>query len=193
MMNAHLVPEVSALLPLQPLMTSTDPGLKKRVREALIEDWSRLFPPSVYLHHPPALHPHPFMHLGQFMGGRFHQMRVGKSSLVAHPSWGAQQADMSCHRCSLEPNSFEHAILTCPSRQDAHARLHHGVTDVGHEASLWSSLPLLKRLATYISVTSTGCPPTMFSPTTPSCSPPFPLRPPNPPPPLFRVLSLAEA
>ena len=57
--------------------------------------------------------------------------------------------------------------------------------DVGHEAPLWTSLPLLKTLATYLSATSTGFPPTMFPPTTPPSLPPFPPSPPILPPPLF--------
>ena len=133
------------------------------------------------------------MGLDKFIAGRIHEMRAGKSYLAAHPSWKAPEADTSCNRCGLEPESFKHAILTCPSRQGARARLLHSVTNVGHEAPLGSSLPLLKRLATYISVTSTGFPPTMFPPTTPPSSQPFPLSPPNPPPPVFRVFSLAEA
>ena len=196
MINTHLVPEVLPNLPLQSLMESTYSALKKRVRQALIEDWSQLFPTPAYYHHPPVLHPRPFMGLGKFIVGRIHQMRAGKSYLAAHSSWRAPEADTSCPRCGLEPESFEHAILTCPSRQGACTRLLHGVTDVGHEAPLWSSLPLLKRLATYISVTSMGLPPTMSPPTTPTTppsSPPFPLAPPNPPPPVFRVFSLAEA
>jgi len=86
---------------------------------------------------------------------------------------------MSCPHCGLEPESFKHAILTCPSRQGTRSRLRHGVTHVGHEAPLWSSLPLLKTLPTYISVTSTGFRPTMFAPPTPPSSSPFPLSPPT--------------
>ena len=193
MINSHLVPEVSALLPPHSLMTSTYSALKKRVREALIEDWSQLFPPPPYTHHPPTLHPHTFMGLRKCVAGRIHQMRAGKSYLPALPSWRAPEADTSCPRFSLEPESCEHVILTCPSGEGARARLLHGVTYVGHQAPLWSSLLLLKRLATYITITSTGFPPTMFSPTTPPSSPPFPLSAGNPPPPIFGVFSLAEA
>jgi len=126
------------------------------------------------------------------MAGRIHQMRAWKSYLAAHPSWRATEADTSWPRCGLQPESFKLAVLTCPSRQGARARLLHGVTDVGHEAPLWSSLLLLTRLATYISVTSTGFPPIMFPPTTPPSSLPFPQSPRNPPPPVFRVFSLAK-
>ena len=45
MINAHLVPEVPALLAPQSMMTSTYPALKTSIREALIEHWSRLLPP----------------------------------------------------------------------------------------------------------------------------------------------------
>jgi len=133
------------------------------------------------------------MGLGKFVAGRIHQMRAGKSYLATHPTWRSPEADTSCPRCGLEPETLEHAILSCPSRQNVRSPLLHGVTDVGHEAPLWSSLPLLKRLTAFISVTSTGFPPTMFPPTTPPSSPPLPLSPPMvPPPPAFRVFSSAE-
>jgi len=119
-------------------------------------------------------------------------MRAGKSYLAAHPTWRFPDADTSCPRCGLEPETFVHAVLSCPSRQHSRSRLLHGITDVGPEAPLWSSLPLLKRLATFIGVTSTGFPPTMVPPTTPPSSPPFSLSPPRVPPPVFRGFSLAE-
>jgi len=192
MINGHLVPEVLALLAPQSLRACMYSALKKRVREALIEDWCRLFPPPAYYHHPAALHPRPFMGLGKFNAGRIPLMRSGKSYVAAHPSCRAPEAATSCPRCGLEPETLEHAIITCPSRPGPGARLLHGITDVGHVARLWSPLPLLKRLASYISVTSIGFP-TMFPPIVPPASPAFPLSPPNPPPPVFRVFSLAQA
>jgi len=75
-------------------------------------------------------------------------MRAGKSYLAAYPWLRAPEADTAGPRCGLEPESFKHAILTCPSRQGARAHLLHGVTDVGHKAPLWSTLLLPKRLAT---------------------------------------------
>jgi len=89
MINVPLVPEVSPNLPPQSLMESTYSALKKRVRDALIEDWSRLFPPPAYYHHPPALHHRPFMGLGKFVAGIIHQMRAWKTYLAAHASWRA--------------------------------------------------------------------------------------------------------
>jgi len=138
------------------------------------------FPTPGYYLHPPALSPRPFMGLGKFVAGRIHQMRAGKSYLAAHPTWRSPDADTSCLRWGLEPETFGHAILSCPSRQYSRSRLLHGVTDVGPEAPLWTSLPLLKRLATFIGVTSMGFPPTMFPPTTPPSSPFF-LSPPRVP------------
>jgi len=127
------------------------------------------------------------MGLGKFVAGRIYQMRAGKGYLAAHPTWRSPKADTSCPRCGLEPETFDHAILSCPSRQHSRMRLLHGVTDIGPQAPLWSSLPLLKRLATFIGVTSTGFPPTMFPPTTPPSCPLFSLSPPSVPPPRLFV------
>jgi len=190
--NSHLVSPVPTVPP-RSLMDNTYSALKKRVREALLEEWPRLFPtPEYYRHHPPALNPRPFMGLDKFTAGRVHQMRSGKSYLAAHPTWRSLDADTSCPSCGLEPQTFEHAILSWPSRQEARSHLLHGVISVGQDAPLWSSLPLLKRLATFISVTSTVFPPTMFPPNTPPSSPPVPLSPLTFSPPALRVFSLAE-
>ena len=191
MINSHLVCP-TPILPPPSLMDSTYSALKTRIREKLLAEWSSLFPSPGYYLHPPALHPRPFMGLGKFVAGRIHQMRAGNSDLAAHPTWRSSDADTSCPRCGLEPETFEHAILSGPSRQHSRSRLLHGVTDVCPEAPLWSSLPLLKRLANFISVTSTGFPPSIFPPTTPPSSPPFSLSPPRVPPQVFRVFSLAE-
>ena len=191
MSNSHLVCPTPTLPP-KSLMDSTNSTLTKRVREKLLAEWASLFPTPRYYLHPPALFPRPFMGLGKFVAGRIHQMRAGKCYLAAHPTWRFPDADTSCPRCGLEPETFEHAILSCPSRQHSRSRLLHGVTDVSPEAPLWSSLPLLKRFATFIGVPSTGFPPTMFPPSTPPSSPPFSLSPQRVPPPVFRVFSLAE-
>ena len=170
MINSHLVCH-TPVLPPQSLMDSTYSSLKKRVREKLLVEWASLFPTPGHYVHPPVLHPRPFMGLGKFVAGSIHQMRAGKCYLAAHPTWRSPHANTSCPRCGLEPETFEHAILSCPSRQHSRSCLLHCVTDVGPEAPLLSSLPLLKRLATFIGVTSTGFPPTMFPPTTPPSSP----------------------
>jgi len=191
MINSHLVCTTPSLPP-QSLMGSTYCALKKRAREALLAEWASHFPtPGDYLH-PPALSPRPFMGLGKFVPWRIQQMRAGKSYLAAHPTWRSPDVDTSCPRCGLEPETFEHAILSCPSRRHSTSRILHGVTSVDPEAPLWTSLPVVKRLATFIVVTSTGFRPTMFPPTTPPSSPTFSLSRPRVPPPVFRVFSLAE-
>ena len=80
-------------------------------------------PPPAYYHHPLALHPYPFVGLGTFIAGRINQMRAGKSYQAAHPSWRAPEADTSCPRCCLEPESFEHSLssLAPLQRAPAHA------------------------------------------------------------------------
>ena len=191
MINSHLVCPTPTLPP-RSLINNTYSALKKRVREKLLAEWSSLFLTPGYYLHPPALSPRPFMGLGKFVAGRIHQMRAGKGYLATHPTWRSPDPDTSCPRCGLESQTFKNAILSCPSRQHSRLRLLHGVTDVGLDAPLWSSLPLLKRLATFIGVTSTGFPSTMFPPTTPRSSPPFSLSPPRVPPPVFCVFSLAE-
>jgi len=191
MINSDLVTP-TPVLPPQSLMNNTYSALKARVRAALLAEWASLFPTPGYYRHLPALTTRPFMGLGKFVAGIINQRRAGKSYLAAHPTWRSPDAETSCPRCGLESETLEHAILSCPSRQDVRSRLLHGVTDVGHEAPLWSSLPLLKRLAAFISVTSTGFPPTMFPPDTPPSSPLLPLSPPMVPPSVFRVFSLAK-
>jgi len=114
MINSHLVCP-SPTLPPQSLMDNTYSALKKRARETLLAEWASLFPTPGYYLHPPALSPRPFMGLGKFVAGRIHQMRAGKSYLAAHPTWRSPDTDTSCPQCGLEPETFEHAILSFPS------------------------------------------------------------------------------
>jgi len=135
MINSHLVCP-TPILPRQSLMDNTYSALRKRVRETLLMEWAALFPTMGYYLHPPALSPRPFMGLGKFVAGRIHEMRARKSYLAAHPTWRSPDADTSCPRCGFKPQTFAHAILSCPSRQYSRSRLLHGVTDVGPEAPL---------------------------------------------------------
>jgi len=191
MINSHLISSAPSALS-RSLMDNTYSALKERVSEALLAEWPGLLPTPGEYHHVPALNPQPFIGLWKFVAGRIHQMRAGKSYLADHPTWTSPDADTSCPRSGLKPATFEHAILTCPSRQGAPSRLLDGVSSVGQDAPLWSSLPLLKRLATFISVTSTGLPSWMFLPDKPPSSPPLPLSRLAVPSPAFRVFSLAE-
>jgi len=115
MINSHLV-SPTPILPPQSLMDNTYSALKKRVREALLDEWASLFLTSGFYIHSPTLTLRPFMGLGKLMAGRIHQMRAGKSYLAAHLTWRSPDADTSCPRCRLQPETFEHAILSCPSK-----------------------------------------------------------------------------
>jgi len=111
--------------------------------------------------------PRTFMVITKFIAGRIHQMRAGKCYLAGHPTWRTPEADTSCPRCGLEPETFEHAILSCPSKQGPRSHHLYGVTGISHEDPIWTSPPLLKRLVTFMSVTSTGFAPMIFPPSTP--------------------------
>ena len=109
-------------------------------------------------------------------------MRSGKSYLAAHPSWGHPDADKSSPLCSEAPETFEHAILSCPSAACQRSRLLQGIWDLGPEAPVWSDQQLLIALAEFIRTTATGFPPGM-PPLAPSLhTPKNPLFPPTPPP-----------
>jgi len=95
MINSRLISPALAVPP-PSLMDNTCSALKKRVRKALLEEWSRLFLIPGYYHHPPALSPRAFIGLDKFIAGRIHQMRAGKSYLAAHPTWRTPDADSSC-------------------------------------------------------------------------------------------------
>jgi len=111
--------------------------LKLRAKQLLLSDWSATTAPPYYTY-PPSTHPHPFMGLGKFVAGRIHQIRSGKSYLTAHPSWDNPDADTSCPLCSEAPQTFKHAILSCPSSVHQRSRLLHGVSDFAPEAPIWS-------------------------------------------------------
>jgi len=124
------------------------------------------------------------MGLGKFVTGRIHQMRSGKSYLVAHPSWDDPDADTSCPLCSEAPQTFKHAILSCPSSARQRSRLLQGVSDLPPEAPIWSDKQLLIALAEFIPTTATGFPPGMPPPAPSLHTPPNPLFASLPYPPL---------
>jgi len=78
--HAHLIPEVSALLPQQSLMTSMYSAWKKRVIMVLIEEWSGLFPPPCLLSPPPSPTPWPLYSPGQ-VHGRANQPNESREKL----------------------------------------------------------------------------------------------------------------
>jgi len=148
--------------------------LKWRAKQLLLSDWSDA-PAPPYYPYPPSTRPHPFMGLGKFVAGRIHQMRSGKSYLAAHPSWGNPDADRSCPLCSEAPQTFEHAILSCPSSACQRSRLLQGILELGPEAPVWSDQQLLIALAEFIRTTAAGFPPGM-----PPLAPSLYAPPPNP-------------
>ena len=98
------------------------------------------------------------MRLGKFVAGRIHQIRSGKSYLADHPSWDNTGANTSCPLCSEALQTFEHAILSCPSSAHQRSRLLQGVSDLAPEAPIWSDQQLLIALAEFIRTTATGFP-----------------------------------
>jgi len=102
-------------------------------------------------------------------------MRSGKSYLAGHPSWGDPEADKSCPLCSEATQTFEHAILSCPSAAWQRSRLLQGISNLGPEAPVWSDQQLLIALAEFIRTTATGFPPGM-----PPLAPSLGAPPPNP-------------
>jgi len=167
---APLVHDVSTLppislhlrvyLPPTPGVVPSYTRLKLRAKQLSLSDWSAT-PAPTYYPYPPSTRPHPFMGLGKFVAGRRHQMRSGKSYLAAHRSWDNADADTSCPLCSRAPQTFEHAILSCPSSAHQRSRLLHGVSDLAPEAPIWSDQQLLIALAESIRTTATGFPPEM--------------------------------
>ena len=134
--------------------------LKLRAKQLLLADWSPT-PAPLYYPYLPSMRPHTFMGLGKFVVGRIHQMRSGKSYLIAQPTWDDPDADTSCPLFSEALQTFEHAILSCYSSAHQRSRLLKGVSYMAPEAPLWSYLQLLIPLAEFICNTATGFPPGM--------------------------------
>jgi len=83
MINSHIVSTALTVPPLS-LMDNTYSALKKRVREALLDECARLFPMPGYYYHLPTVRPRPFIGMGKFVAGRIHQVRSCKSYLATH-------------------------------------------------------------------------------------------------------------
>jgi hypothetical protein len=141
-------------------MSAACAALRARAGILLLNDWTATAPPPSYYPYPLQLTPHPFMGLGKFIAGRLHQMRSQKSYLAGHHDW-AHDSLPHCPRCGGEPESLDHAILTCPSTAYPRARLLQAVTDIGPESPLWSDLGLLLSLSDFIKATKLGFPPSM--------------------------------
>src|SRR5437660_12416111 len=158
MMAPHLLPDH---IPTAQADTLDYRALKARVRSQLLQDWKLLCPPHPSYAYEPSLRPHPFMGLDRFTAGRLHQMRSGKSYLAAHTSWDDRDSPKTCPFCEETDETFEHAILHCPSKRDAHELHLPGADDVGVGSPLWGSRDQVLGLAKYIVATGTGFPPSM--------------------------------
>jgi len=155
----------------------------------LRQDWADDDPTPPYYDYHPSLTPHPFMGLGKFLAGRIHQMRAGKSYLAAHPSWSDEDPNLTCPRCETEPESFQHAILTCPARTRDRELILKDVSSLEQDAAFWSDTLLIQALGVYITRTRTGFPPT-WSQTNTSLFPPHPRDRPKDPPIRFSCVFL---
>jgi len=90
-------------------------------------------------------------------------MRSATSYLAAHPSWFDENPDLTCPRCETGPESFHHAILTCPARALVRDLLLKDDSSLGHDAIILSEPHLIRALGEYIKDTKTGFPPDMLS------------------------------
>ena len=127
-----------------------------------MEEWEEAAPDPARYAHRPSLKPHLFIGLSKFDAGRLDQMRSGKSYLRAHPSWD-DQAPTTCPSCGEVPEDCDHAILHCSAKAPTRIRHLQGVTELGPNATVWSSAALLGALTRYIRSTATAFPPGMFS------------------------------
>ena len=137
-------------------------ALRARARRMLLQDWDEEDPTPPYYHYRPSLEPHPFMGLGKFVAGRIHQMRSAKSYLAAHPSWFDEDPNLTCPRCETEPETFQHAILSCPARARDRDLLLKDVSSLGQDDEIWTKPHLVRALGEYITSTKTGFPPDMI-------------------------------
>jgi len=138
------------------------PQRRRRCRDLLIGEWKAWAPAPTWYPYPPSLKPHPFRGLNKCDAGRPHQMRSGQSYLRAHLSWD-NNCPTTCHRCNESPETFEHAVPSCPTRRPARKRHLQGVTELGPDAPVWSSAALLGTLSHFIRSTRTAFQPGMFS------------------------------
>ena len=151
----HLVPSEYACLDTPSI---TWPALRAKAALALREEWASVARPAYYLFER-SLTPHPFMALPKFLAGRIHQMRSGKSYLVAHrPPWSKDHVLPTCPRCSSEDETLTHAVLGCPHRDWARHHFLRAVPSLEPASPMLTSPPLVVALAKFIRATATGFP-----------------------------------
>jgi len=153
------------------LMRKTYQPLRARARKMLLQDSATDAPTPPYYRYPAALSAPPFMGLGNFVAGRIHRALLANSYLAAQASSYDENPDPPCPRCETEPETFQHAILTCPAHAKARDLLLKEASSLGRDASLWTELHLIRTLGEYISDTKTGFPPNMIRARCPVPSP----------------------
>jgi len=127
MINSYLISPALAVPP-QSLMNNTYSALKKRVREALLEELARLFPTPGYYHHRPTMSARRFMLITQVHGrtdssdesrerlpGRPSHLEVPRCRHLLPPLWSCAQVVRTRHPClplqtgcSLTPPPWRH-------------------------------------------------------------------------------------
>jgi len=174
----HKVSDLFAQIPILPLastyllslLLSREPStayqaLRAPLIQLLLTDWLNTSPlmPLSYPYSA-CLMPHAFTALPGFICGCIHQMRTGASHLAAHVSWRTRNSNTLCLFCEENDESFQHAILLplCPAKAQPRLTYLSGVDDIGPDAPLWHSVPLLRGLAEYLYATRTGFPPPML-------------------------------
>jgi len=58
--------------------------------------------------------------------------------LAAHPSWFDENPDLTCPGSETGPETFQQAILTCPARVRVQHLLLKQVSNLGHDATIWT-------------------------------------------------------
>jgi len=132
-------------LPLGRELSVAYQALKAPLEQLLHADWLSISPPvpPSYLYSA-CLTPHGFTGLACFICGRIHQMRTGASHLAAHISWRNRDSSTLCPFCEESDDSFQQAIFLCPAKAQPGLAHLSGVDDIGPNAPLWLSVPLLK-------------------------------------------------
>jgi len=161
LINSSLLPDFPPLPP-DNVMKAAYFSLKAKARLLMLDARRLDHSPLPYYSFYVSLAPYTFMGLGKFIAGRIHQMRAQKSYLATHPSWSTPDASRLCPLCGEEQETFSYPVLRCHAKAAARSRHLQGLTSVGPDTPLWSSVSLLSSLIAYIKAAPTNYPPDMF-------------------------------
>ena len=124
-------------LPPIPLVVPSYVRLKVPAKQHLLMDWGSDLTPDCY-HNPPASRPYSFIGMGKFIASQIHYMDSVMRYLAAHTLCENPNPDSTCPRYSNVLQSFEHAMLFCPSAARQISLLLQGVLNLGPEAPILS-------------------------------------------------------